>query len=490
MRWKLVAGNVIAVLVVGLLAWSLVRGRAAESLTADVDPSVERATQLLEAVRTQDGDQLLVAVRQSAASADAAAIYTSGNQSEQRDAAFRFAEGFARQLQSALPRRGRPPELVAVTGPDGAVLARNVEAGLDFGRSLRGEFPSVAHALSAPQGHAVRDFLKYGEQGWMDVGMAPIVVGGQLKGLLLVGYTLADSAARNDASRLGVDVGFLFREGSAYTVQSLSVGQQNEKEELRRWANEGSTNLAATVARRPRVELALGGETYHAVVMPMPGDFGEQQAAVVVLRSVTDASAPADGVALPILIATLLGVLLVVGYNLYLANYFGKAIEVMEEGLLQVINGNQDYRINYEHSELGGVIYRINQLLAAFSGDEEETDEQGRVSHPAPPPRPTPHAVTAQPVIDEAAIATPPDAATVSALAAEPETAYYERLRTEYEAARAAAGLPADRQSPEAFVEMVRSVEQSLAQQHGCASVRFQVQGRNGQVIFRPVPIR
>ena len=50
MRWKLLAGNVIAVLLVGVLGWFLVKGQASEALVRDVEPSVQRAQALLDAL--------------------------------------------------------------------------------------------------------------------------------------------------------------------------------------------------------------------------------------------------------------------------------------------------------------------------------------------------------------------------------------------------------------------------------------------------------
>ena len=70
-------------------------------------------------------------------------------------------------------------------------------------------------------------------------------------------------------------------------------------------------------------------------------------------------------------LVTLLGVLLVVGYNAAVAQYYEKPIEQIEESLLKVINGDRDHRVNVEHAELGGIVYRINQLISELTGVEE-----------------------------------------------------------------------------------------------------------------------
>jgi nitrogen fixation/metabolism regulation signal transduction histidine kinase len=130
------------------------------------------------------------------------------------------------------------------------------------------------------------------------------------------------------------------------------------------------------------VTLTLGNEVYRAQVLPMPGA-QSAAAGAIILQSVSEARAPAGGVAFPIVILTLLGLLGVLAYNLFLANYLEKPIEQIEDGLLQIINGNRDFRLGLEHPELGGVVYRINQLVQELTG-QEEADEQGRVSHPPP----------------------------------------------------------------------------------------------------------
>lgn len=370
MRWKLLVGNLVAVILVGVMGWWLVRSEASEELVRDVDPSVDRGVELLSAVRDQAGDALLDAVEASAASPELAAVFAAESESARREAAFAFAEQQARAF-AGLPRRGRQADLVAVLDENGRVIARNVERNQDHGRDLRAELPAVARALTGARGAKVRDYVRYGEN-WFEAAVIPVLGDGRPRGALLVGFAPADSAARDDASRIGVGVGYVFREGERFTVQSLSVGQQTEKEQLGTWLNAQGAQL---FRNRARYTVTLGGQEFRVAVLPMPGASGGQIGGAVVLRSLTAARAPASDVAMPALLAMLLGVLLVTGYNLYLAMYLQKPIEQIEDGLLQVINGNPHHRIQVEHEELGGVIYRVNQLLASV--DDEDQGEGG-----------------------------------------------------------------------------------------------------------------
>ena len=371
MRWKLLIGNLIAVLLVGVLGWRFTHTNAAEALVVDVDPSVDRGVELLAAVRDQSGDLLLDAAEAAAASPELAAVYAVSSENARRDAAFAFAEQQARTL-SSLPRRGRTADLVAVLDEAGRVIARNVERNQDFNRDMRGQFPAVARALTGPRGAKVRDYIRYSEQTWLEVAVVPVVADGHPRGALVVGFAPADSAARNDANRVGVGVGYVFREGERFTVQSLSVGTQTEKEQLSTWLNAQGANLFAA---RARYTTTLGGQEFRLAVTPMPGASDGRVGGAVVLRSLTEARAPASGVALPVLLATLLGLLIATAYNLYLAMYLQRPIEQIEDGLLQVINGNPHHRIQVEHEELGGVIYRVNQLLQSV--DDEDQGEGG-----------------------------------------------------------------------------------------------------------------
>lgn len=368
MRWKLLAGNIIAVLLVGVLGWFLVKGNAEDALVRDVEPSVQRAQALLDAVQAQQGDDLLEAVQRASEAPGVTAAFTADSESDARVSAFAAAETLVQQLAS-LPRRNRAPELVTLFNAEGIVLARNADRNLDAGRNLRREFPAVAHALEGT-GANVRDYIHNGDQGWLEAAIVPVRRDGRVRGGLLVGFAVADSAARANADRIGVDVGYLFRENGRVTVQSLSAGSQREKEQLVQWANSpaaGGENLFRSSARVP---IRLGDETYLAQVMPMQGVYS-QQAGAIVLRSINDAKAPAGGVANPILLALALGLIIVVVVNLAVTAVLLRHIEDVENTLLQMIQGNDQIRVEVKDVELGGIVTNINTLVDRLSGSDE-----------------------------------------------------------------------------------------------------------------------
>jgi hypothetical protein len=114
-------------------------------------------------------------------------------------------------------------------------------------------------------------------------------------------------------------------------------------------------------------------------VMPVDG-YGATDAVIV-------ASVPASRVASlmtlfwPVLAVGGLSLVLVIFGGVMLGNYISQPVSELEDGLLAIINGQQDLRFQIEHAELGGLVFRINSLLNAMTGvPEDTTDDQGRPS--------------------------------------------------------------------------------------------------------------
>ena len=81
---------------------------------------------------------------------------------------------------------------------------------------------------------------------------------------------------------------------------------------------------------------------------------------------------------MPILYVTALGVVLVFIGGWLLGSYIMAPDRALEEGLLAIINGQTDKRFQLEHAELGGLAFRIDQLLNQLLGVEEDTtDDDG-----------------------------------------------------------------------------------------------------------------
>ncbi len=386
MRWKLIGGNVFALLFASIVALFWVRASVTDALSRDINPMVERSVVLFDALRTAQGDRYQSLVLTQANSQTGRDVFAATNVTAQSRAAFDFAQAVGRAVGEGYPQdRPRPADVVAVTDDQGKVLARNVDPRQEAGRDLKNEFEAVAVALQT--GLPVHDYVRYDGTRWFDMVFAPISREGHVAGLVVVGYELADSQATQDKTRLGADVGYIVREGDHFAVQSLSFGTQTEKSALIAWAN--SSNIGATLntdGSLPVRELEISGHRYRIAGRAVPGlhrpsRAGAVRPGYVVLADVTAAQAPAMGIVLPILYLSLLALVLMVVLNVLISNSMLQPIEVIEEGLLKIINGDQAHRIELQHAELGGIVYRINQLVQTLTG-EEESDESGRVSRP------------------------------------------------------------------------------------------------------------
>jgi hypothetical protein len=142
-------------------------------------------------------------------------------------------------------------------------------------------------------------------------------------------------------------------------------------------------------------------------------------------------------------------------------------------------------RFQIEHAELGGLVFRINSLLNELMGvPEDTTDEEGRPSRP-------PLASDFQEAlsVDESSVAGQPvDPEVARQLAAEPSAAYYQRLFSDYAAAKRQLGDPMDHITQAAFVARIRVSEQEMAEKYG-RPVRYRVELREGSVVLIAVPL-
>jgi hypothetical protein len=162
---------------------------------------------------------------------------------------------------------------------------------------------------------------------------------------------------------------------------------------------------------------------------------------------------------------------------------------MLEEGLLAILNGQTDKRFELDHAELGGLAFRIDQLLNQLMGVEEDTtDDEGRVSM-----APNAANFTDALAVDDKRMMQPAseitmDPEAIRALAAEAPSAYYARIYREYVAAKRNIGEATDHITEQAFAARIQGMEQEAAQKYG-RPVRYQVQARNREVVLLAVPL-
>jgi hypothetical protein len=316
---------------------------------------------------------------------------------------------------------------------------------------------------------------------------------GTLLGALVVGYDLSNGVAHRQAELIGRDVAFL-TEGKVYS-SSLEGSAARDLSGIAFGPNAATTRAVLSDQMRSSQlwRATLGGDDYSAITARVP-----MSPSVPVAFAVLGNRSEQLGIASPvqiILILTVLGGVLVVLYGFVIGNAIMRPIEEIEEGVLQVINGRTDLRLETKSVDLGGLAFRINQLLNVLTGTEENNeDEQGRVSIP-PSGQNWKDAAFGDGATGAAKPAANPDEPIddpeLSArLAAEDEGAYSARIYKEYVAAKQAMGENVSNIPQDRFNQRLVGRATALAEKHGCRLVRFQVESQADQVLLRPVLIR
>lgn len=496
MRTKMIAGNLVAVLVVGLVSYFLVSGQLRVSLLAEVDETIASDRGLFDQTWRLAGLELTEQAATQAAEHGTRDVFSARDEADTQGRAFHRAteilDWFGRQNRN---RRG-PAELVAITDDRGVVISRSQDRTRMRGDDLKRQLTTMAGVLET--GRPALDVWTFqsGQEKLLQTAIVPIHdEAGTLIGTLVVAYDMSNGMASNVGTLLGCDIAFIH--GDAVYSSSLDGDVVESLRGVLFGAQQATTAaaLAADGATSEAWLAQLGDVEYTAVTGPLSNS-ASTGAGFVVLGNRTEQLAKVS-VLNTILILTGLGALIVLIFGFLLGNSFIKPIEQMEEGVLAVINGRTDVRLDIVSAELGGLAYRINQLLNVFTGTPEE-DADGRVSSPPeawagaegeldiPPAPRTPSA----PVAQDAPSAEDDDPEVEAKLAAEPEDAYYRRLFGEYVAAKEAAGENVSNITEDKFVKRLQANEKSLIKKHDCRMVRFQVHTHGTQVNLRPVIIR
>jgi len=372
---------------------------------------------------------------------------------------------------------------VAVIDETGRVIARDTDRNRMYGEPLLSRVPVLRRVLQ-------RGASRYGvwahENKLLQVGVAAVRNDqGGVVGALLVGYDLSNGFAKQEARLFGHDLLFVMGEGIYSTSTSVEV-RDALQEAL--YSPPLDSGTLAALQGKPTLPwmTTLAGREYVGITAALPMGRGAE-AAYVVLADQAKHTALA-GVATMILWLTLLGIAGVAIYGYIIANSLMEPIEHMEDDILAVINGRGDVRLDVDTAELGGLSYRVNQLINLYTGVAEEDDE-GR-------------AVTSSGGWESVSISSPgfvsqsssagsaqADDPEASALAAVPEGQYYAQLYRDYVAAKQAAGEDVSNIPEARFIERIKGNAVHLTKKHEAQMVRFKVETVGKQVNLKPVVI-
>jgi hypothetical protein len=476
MRIKLIAVYASIVAIVALLAFLLVRSALSvatsnkDQLTAGAENNVNGAASRLQL----DGlraERWLAAAAHEPAVVEALSKATASARAEA--ATSRCDDLVSRMKNSSLFERN-VPTLVALVDAGGRIVGRN-GSNLGRGDELSGVYAGLKATLTTGQS---------GSDIWYerDRYLASYVVvrddGGRTVGGLVIGRPLNDTLSRVSEATTGRPLILVVPKGDAFDVIAHSAQQAQALDES---VTTAAKDTLRNSLSHQQTDMVRDGDLLIAS-SPLTA-FGEGQRALLV------AAAPASLIPdpsmltlLPIAGALAIGLLLVVVAGWLLGNYITRPINMLEEGLLAILNGQTDKRFELDHPELGGLAFRIDQLLNQLMGVEEDTtDAEGRVSISGNP------ASYTESLEDERSGGTmEPEA--VQRLAAEPAAHYYARIFKEYIAAKSAIGESTSHITEATFTARIQSMEADAGQKYG-RPVRYQVQARNKEVILLAVPL-
>ena len=479
MRNKIIAVNAVIVLIVGLLAFAIVRTQLAveTSSTDQLKRNAQRDVAGAAAQLQLDGLRAERWLAMKANEPATRAALGKATPDARGDAARQLCDQIVSAAGSTL---GAKPSIVAVVDNAGKIVGRN-GSDLNRGDDVGSAYPPFKEAIA--KAHS-------GSDVWTDKGRGdqyiasyvPIRDEARAAGMLVIGIAINDALARIGETTTGR--GILLVNGTGDIVASSANATEDVKAAVKTSAADVKNSLTTG-----NIVASAAGDVIFATA-PLAG-FGEGKATALVAAAPLSLLPGSNAIPLSILGAMALGLILVIAAGAFLGSYISRPIAALEEGLLMILNGQTDKRFELDHAELGGLAFRIDQLLNQLMGVEEDnTDDEGRVSK----------APTAANFGDALSVDRSGQtgaggqagggAADVDAgrLAAEPADAYYSRLYREYITAKKALGEQVDHITDAAFKTRIQGMEQDATSKHG-RPVRYHVQSNGREVVLLAVPL-
>jgi hypothetical protein len=403
MRAKIMWPNLIAVLLVGLGAFFFLK----QDLTVKtVDRLKERMTAttfLFDRSEALRGYELLSEVRRQAASRDIVQVFNKVDIDRDEDES---DEEFSKRLQQAWfqaasiavdmyaelckERGGKQPDLLFLTERKGVVIARNTTANAcpagynvskaiaPVGRALEGE-PTYS-LWSADDSPLARDpgpdkLCSLKNVGLLEIAAVPVTVHGEIAGVLVVGFEVSNGTAAKQAAQIGLDMAVL-KGGQIYSSSFTNdTARQSLGEAVKQVAAEQVARALATGTHSGIFEIEVEGEPFLAMASPAVNAEGKDRIANLILGSVEGFTSDLGSLYF-LLVMMGIAVVLVIIAGIALGNHFLRPVMAIEDGLLKIINGEYAHRFDIKSAEVGGLGYRINQLISVLTGEEEGDDEE------------------------------------------------------------------------------------------------------------------
>ena len=473
MRLKIIAIFSLVVLAVAGLGFALSRA----GVLSLVAPDAADAPRALEAASAQLQVEGLSTERWLASRAAEPTVrepFAAGTAAARAEAATGVADKINEAAANAPELFGVRASLVLLVDAQGVVVGRNGSKQLR-GDNLAAAYPTLKASIDA--GISSTDiWINKDRNEQYFASFAPVRdADGKVIGAVVFASSITDERVSSASDRTsGSPLGIAIKGANGLELIAKSSTFSGE---LATSVAQGPTGDAALQALGAGKALDLPGlPAGHTGLARALSGYGDGKRAVLVAISAPPAKSLNAALMWPLVGAAVFGLLLVVIAGYLLDSYLSKPIAEIEDGLLAIMNGQTNRRLELEHAVLGGIVFRINSLLnQLFAVAEDDTDEEGRPSR-----APSGKALTAALSVDERVVTMSAIDSTGS-MFSEPIEAYHQRVFEEYLTAKKGVGDPTDHITLADFIERLRTSETEMVQKHG-KPVRFRVEQREKEV--------
>ncbi|MBU0550586.1 hypothetical protein KKF91_13135 [Myxococcota bacterium] len=323
----------------------------------------------------------------------------------------------------------------------------------------------------------------------MTVSAAPVRQGQKILGAVVLGYRLTDAEANRDKARVSTEVAYFVRDR---LNQSSSLSSADEPELQKHLADKQLYK-----GERALLELDLRGVNYIAAVGTLEGYASAKDVGFIVLVDQTHTLKADKEVLIWIPASFIVAFFLALGVILGFFQQFLAPFEGIDQGVMEIINGNLDYWFEASGRELPSTMSQnLNIMVCLLSGRPLPEDDEATEGE---------HWAEDRLFIDELNASEfhqkPVSAAAVIAgeehgldpriisLVKEDEETYKRRLFKEYTAALRETDQPIQGITFEKFTRNVDNNASALKEKYSCAQVRFIILIQEGKVTLTPIPI-
>jgi len=403
MRTKIILPNLLAVFFVGILTYFYLGTSLQKKAAERLGQQLQITSQLSDRSEALRGFDLLFDVRKQAMTKAITQAFApveiepiEGEEQKQtekriRQVWFQNAIKAVESYSEIWQQKGKKPEIVFVTDRNGVVVARNTTPNAcPAGRNVSGAMSVVKRALDGEATYAIwsiddspfskkngkaAELCSLVNTGMLEMAAAPVWLGDDVAGALVIGFEISNGAAVQKSKLIGMDFA-VYKAGNIYSSSfATDTARQSLSEQLIQ--KDVATKISKVIndgKRSDVFQISIENKPYLAQISPVISADKKGNIANVFMASIDDAAYFHKNLSL-ILVFMGVAVLMVIIIGFFLGSHFINPVMQIEEGLLRIINGEYEYRFDVNSREVGGLSYRINQLVSVLTGEEEESDE-------------------------------------------------------------------------------------------------------------------